>query len=255
MNEVKRIYVLGHPAAGKAFFSKSLADKLDYQFIDADMGFEHRIGLPIKEILGQAGLEQYERIQDKIYDTLSKQSGIVVGLDCYIGNTPKVHEYLSKACVVFLKTTIETQVRRSGIREPLIADQNYEDLFKTLHEDRDDYYNEISDVVLPADDGDVDRHIDMVIEYLKQNELNPVKSTGLTDKELIYFKYNTDIPVRISEQQAICLKYLSKGNTAKEIAREMDISYRTVEVYIAQLKEKLECDSSKELMSIYLSNH
>ncbi|WP_419421496.1 helix-turn-helix transcriptional regulator (plasmid) [Legionella sp. D16C41] len=77
----------------------------------------------------------------------------------------------------------------------------------------------------------------------------------ILDKERVYFKYNTDTPVRISEQQAISLKYLSRGKTAKEIAREMGISYRTVEVYIAQLKEKLECDSSKELISIYLSKH
>ena len=78
---------------------------------------------------------------------------------------------------------------------------------------------------------------------------------GLTDRELVFFKHNTDIPVRISEQQAICLKHLSQGKSAKEIAREMDISYRTVEVYIAQLKEKLECDSSKDLISLYLSKH
>jgi shikimate kinase len=255
MKELKRIYIIGHPAAGKAFFSKSLADKLGYQFVDADMGLEHRIGLSIRKILGQEGLEHYELTQDRIFDTLSKQSGIVVGLDCHIGNTSKVRAYLNNACIIYLKTTLETQIRRSGIRESLIGDQNYEELFKTLHKDRDDYYNEISDVVLPADDGDVDRHIGMVMDYLKQKEFNLVKSTGLTDKELIYFKYNTDIPVRVSEQQAICLKHLSKGNTAKEIAREMDISYRTVEVYIAQLKEKLECDSSKELISIYLSNH
>lgn len=255
MNELKRIYILGHPAAGKALFSKSLADKLGYQFVDADMGLEHNVGLSIENILGQAGLEHYERIQETIFDTLSKQSGIVVGLDCHIGNTPKVREYLNNGCVIFLKTSLQTQIRRSGTREPLIGDKNYEVLFTTLHADRDDYYNEISDFVLPADEGDVDRHIDMVIDYLKQKEFNLVKPNGLSDKELMYFKYNTDIPVRISEQQAICLKYLSKGKTAKEIGREMDISYRTVEVYIAQLKEKLECDSSKELINIYLSNH
>lgn len=255
MKELKRIFVIGHPAVGKAYFAKNLADRLGYQFVDADMGLEHRIGLTIKEILGQAGLEHFERSQETIFGSLSKKSGVVVGLDCHVGKTPKIRECLKNACVVFIKTTLETQIRRSGSREPLISDQNYEDLFKTLHDNRDDFYNEISNVVLSADDGDVDRHIDVVLDYLKQNAFTLVKPTGLTDKELVFFKYNTDIPVCISEQQAICLKHLSKGQSAKEIAREMDISYRTVEVYIAQLKERLECDSSKDLIGLYLSKH
>lgn len=103
--------------------------------------------------------------------------------------------------------------------------------------------------------GLIDKHIEKVVDYLRQNECTLVKEAALTEKERTYFKYKTDIPVRISEQQAICLKQLSKGKTAKEIGREMDISYRTVEVYIAQLKEKLECDSSKDLINIYLSSH
>src|SRR5687768_14058473 len=136
MKELKRIYIIGHPAAGKASFSKSLADKLGYQFVDADMGLEHRVGLPIEKILGQVGLEHYEKTQETILDALSKQSGIVVGLDCHIGNTPKVREYLSNGCVIFLNTSLQTQIRRSGIRESLIGDKNYSDLFNTLHADR-----------------------------------------------------------------------------------------------------------------------
>ncbi|KTD63471.1 shikimate kinase [Legionella shakespearei] len=256
MKELKRIFVVGHPAAGKAYFSKHLAERLGYKFVDADMGLEHRIGLTISEILGQAGLKQYEHTQEVIFDSLSKQSGIVVGLDCHVGNTLKIQEYLKNACVVFIKTTLETQIRRGGSQHvPLTNVHNIEDVLKTLHDERNEYYNQISDIVLSTDDGNVDNHIDIVMAFLKQNGFTLVDPGELADRELVYFKYNTDIPVRISEQQAISLKHLSKGKTAKEIAREMNISYRTVEVYIAQLKEKLECDSSKDLISIYLFKH
>lgn len=256
MKELKRIFVIGHPAAGKAYFSQHLAERLGYQFVDADLGLEHIIGLTIKDILGQAGLEQYERTQETIFDSLSKRSGVVVGLDCHIGNTPRIQEHLKNACVVFLRTTLETQLRRCGSRhEPLASNQNYEEVLKKIQDERNDFYNEISDIVLYADDGDIDRHIDAILVHLKKNKIKLFKPVGLTEKELVFFKHNTDIPVRISVQQAICLKHLSKGRSAKEMAREMDISYRTVEVYIAQLKEKLECDSSKELISLYLSKH
>ncbi|STX55637.1 shikimate kinase [Legionella beliardensis] len=256
MKKLNRIFIVGQPAAGKAYFGKHLAERLGYQFIDADMGLEHRIGLSINEILGQAGLKQYEHTQEIIFSSLSKQSGVVVGLDCYIGNTLKIRDYLKGACVIFLKVTLETQVRRAGSRhEPLTSEHNFEDMLKALHNERNDYYHQISDVVLSADEGNVNKHIDDILAYLKQNDFTLVKPAELTDKELVYFKYKTDIPVRISKQQAISLRYLSMGKTAKEIAGEMDISYRTVEVYIAQLKEKLECDSNKDLINIYLSKH
>lgn len=256
MKELKRIFVVGHPAVGKAYFAKHLAEKIGYKFIDADMGLEHRIGLGIKDILGYEGVKHYTHIQEKIFESLSQQSGIVVGLDCYIGNTPIIKEYLKNAYVVFLKTTVETQLRRCGSRhDTLTSEQNYEDVLKSLQYERNDFYKGVSDITLHADNGDIDRHVDAILSHLKQNEIMLLEPLGLTDRELVFFKYNTDILVRISEQQAICLKHLSQGKSAKEIARKMDLSYRTVEVYIAQLKEKLECDSSKDLISLYLSKH
>jgi shikimate kinase len=49
----------------------------------------------------------------------------------------------------------------------------------------------------------------------------------------------------------MCLKLLVQGKTAKEIAQDMHISYRTVEDYIAKTIELLGCTSSKELIALY----
>jgi len=255
MKELTRVFVIGHPAAGKALFSKNLADRLGFQFIDADMGLEHGIGRKIDDILRKEGLASYNHTQEVILNSLSQKSGIVVGLDCHVGNSPQTLAYLKNACIIYLKTTVETQLRRSGSQVPLIGNENYEVLFKTLHSERDDFYNHISDMVLPADEGNIDKHIETFLAFLKDNDLIPVETVGPNDRELIFFKHKTDIPVRLSEQQAICLKYLSNGQSAKKIARLMDISHRTVEVYIAQLKERLECNSNKDLVSLYSSRH
>lgn len=256
MKKAERVYIVGHPAAGKAYFSQYLADKLGYHFIDADMGLEHRFGLNLKEILGREGLLHYGKTQERLFDDLAKRSAIVVGLDCYLSQSPAIIEHLKNACVVFLKTSIETQLRRCGSRhEPLISEYNYEQVLRGLHTERNDFYHQISDIVLHADDGNIDRHVEAISTYFKKNDIGLLPPTGLSDKDLVFFKNNTDIPVRVSEQQALCLKHLSKGMSAKEIARVLNISYRTVEVYLAQLKEKLECDSSKELISLYLSKH
>ncbi len=64
MKELKQAFIIVHPAVGKAIFAKSLADRLGYQFVNADIELEHRMGLNIREILGQAGLEHFEPTQE-----------------------------------------------------------------------------------------------------------------------------------------------------------------------------------------------
>jgi len=44
---------------------------------------------------------------------------------------------------------------------------------------------------------------------------------------------------------------LAQGKSAKEIAQQLDISYRTVEGYIEKIMELLGCTSSKELIALY----
>ena len=55
----------------------------------------------------------------------------------------------------------------------------------------------------------------------------------------------------LSLRERQCLHYLLEGNTAKEIARYLDLSYRTVEEYIANLKEKSGCRYLHDLFVLF----
>ena len=55
--------------------------------------------------------------------------------------------------------------------------------------------------------------------------------------------------VLLSKREIECLHYLVEGKAAKEIARKLDISPRTVELHIANIKGKMKCKSSLELIS------
>ncbi|MBK2086294.1 hypothetical protein IB678_03255 [Francisella adeliensis] len=50
-----------------------------------------------------------------------------------------------------------------------------------------------------------------------------------------------DIDITLTKTELICLNYLTNGQTAKEIAREMLISPRTVEFHLSNAKTKLNC--------------
>lgn len=54
---------------------------------------------------------------------------------------------------------------------------------------------------------------------------------------------------KISKRQLDCLYYLVQGMTMKEIAKKLDISHRTVEKHINDIKPKLNCTSRSEMIS------
>ncbi len=56
---------------------------------------------------------------------------------------------------------------------------------------------------------------------------------------------------KLSSQQSTCLSFLCRGMTAREIALQMQLSIRTVEHYIAAIKQKLNVKNTKELIAKY----
>jgi len=60
---------------------------------------------------------------------------------------------------------------------------------------------------------------------------------------------NTDDNIKISARERECLNLLIRGMTAKEIARSLALSPRTVEFYIENLKKKFNCSNRIELIA------
>lgn len=63
-----------------------------------------------------------------------------------------------------------------------------------------------------------------------------------------------NIPIHLSKQQSKCLKLLLSGITIKQIASEMNLSPRTVEHYLENIRAQVGCKSNKELMANYSKN-
>jgi len=61
MREPKRIFIVGHTGAGKSLRGEALAEKLGWQFIDANPGLERYVGRNLDEILGKQGEEAFQK--------------------------------------------------------------------------------------------------------------------------------------------------------------------------------------------------
>lgn len=75
-----------------------------------------------------------------------------------------------------------------------------------------------------------------------QYPINAVKE----DMHFDFFDYPLNM---LSKREAECYQYLLKGYSNVEIGQRLDISSKTVDIYVLRLKQKLGCNSRSELVS------
>lgn len=253
MSQHKRIFIIGHPGAGKGLLAKILAEKLGWSFVDMDFGLEFLIGRSLEEILGKEGESAFHRTECNIFSVLSRKENIVVTTDAAITDSEAACKLLSNEFVVYLKVSTPTQLERNVRNaEPLIP-VDIKEFLNKLHEKRDSKYQQLAKFSIDSDDGDLDTHVMSVIKAGKlDNEFKLASDKINLDKsDYVVFHRKTHRPIELPQHQAICLKLLSQGKSSKEIANDLEISHRTVEGYIEKMMKKLGCETSKELLALY----
>ncbi|MCH9644404.1 MAG: helix-turn-helix transcriptional regulator [Gammaproteobacteria bacterium] len=68
-----------------------------------------------------------------------------------------------------------------------------------------------------------------------------------------YLNQQDTTAMQLTHREKQCIKYLLKGFTMKEVGRMMNISHRTVESHIANMKNKLGFSNTKKMV-FYLFN-
>ncbi len=67
-------------------------------------------------------------------------------------------------------------------------------------------------------------------------------------KNLTYIDSRTNKPIALSKKQTICLKLLLEGKSAKDIARETNNSFRTIQHHLDAIREKNNFPTLKALL-------
>lgn len=102
-----------------------------------------------------------------------------------------------------------------------------------------------SGYIVKSDDNFLQINRDQFIKSL-------VNENGSENIFILFHKDNAK-PIILAPQQMKCFKLLIAGLTAKEIAVQLNLSYRTVNHYLDRLRKVLGCRSSKEMISVYRS--
>ena len=88
-------------------------------------------------------------------------------------------------------------------------------------------------------------NLDRVNNIFVSNQLR--KQFLSTTKVNRYFLLNTSDDLYLTAKQAQCASLLTKGFTSKQMAKAMNISYRTVEGYVLDIKHKIQDKTNKIL--------
>lgn len=253
MKQVKRIYIVGHPGAGKAVCGKYLAEKLHWDFIDADLGIELKTGALVNDVLGQEGNEYFRQYENKILTQFADQENVIVNTDAGVVLSEKNREFLKNEFVVFVTCPLDVQLERFSKHSPsLLESSDLKTLLSSLHE-RDAIFESIANHVGDTSVGSIDEHLNGILTTAGlESSVVTDKAVKLDESDYKHLHRETHKPVELTEQQATVLKLLAHGKSAKEIARDLDISYRTVEGHLATIKDILGCSSSKDLIALYL---
>ncbi len=94
-------------------------------------------------------------------------------------------------------------------------------------------------------------------DKLKKMELSPYNRKKFFEETKIerLFLINQDRELYLTNREAECMAYSLKGATAKQIAKMLNISYRTVQSHIQHVKEKLDCPNKAELDNMLIESN
>lgn len=140
--------------AGKSTIGRLLAAELGLDFKDTDKEIEDRSGVDIPWIFDMEGEVGFRNRETVVLEELSKQQNILLATGGGIIQRDDNRRLLaSNGRVVYLKTTIDEQVRRTNRdkKRPLLNTGNPRDVLSKLMDERDPLYQEVSDYVVITD--------------------------------------------------------------------------------------------------------
>lgn len=85
-------------------------------------------------------------------------------------------------------------------------------------------------------------------------ELHKKKFFDKTPIRSFAFQVGNAQGIKLTQREVSCVSYLLQNKTAQETADLMNISRRTVESYLENIKIKLDCDTKSELFAILRNN-
>lgn len=154
MKASSNVFLVGPMGAGKSTIGRLLAQELHLDFKDTDKEIEERSGVDIPWIFDMEGEQGFRDRESAVLRELSQLDNILLATGGGIILRPENCKVLAaNGQVVYLKTSIEEQVRRTSRdrKRPLLQNQDPLEVLTQLMEERHPLYEKVADYAIDTD--------------------------------------------------------------------------------------------------------
>jgi len=152
---MKNVVLIGMPGTGKSVVGRALAERLHYEFIDADDLIVESTGKTLPEILRKDGLEKFLSIEGRVGETMDCQNTVIATGGSMV---------LSDAAMVNLKANgiavwLETSIAQISDRMPEdLVDRGIAAMpgmtIRQIYEQREPLYAKYADLIVASCSGE-----------------------------------------------------------------------------------------------------
>jgi shikimate kinase len=166
------IYLIGSRGSGKSTVARLLADKLSWQALDMDAEIEARHGKSIRRIFAEEGEPAFRRLESALLNEVSSLTKHVIATGGGIILDRQNRACLRNSGVVIYLTgqpaTLWNRILQDATtaeRRPDLTVGGLEEVEHLLRE-REDFYQQCADYMIPVDDRTPEELADTIIGIL-----------------------------------------------------------------------------------------
>lgn len=165
---MQNIILIGPMGSGKTTVGKQLAKRLRLDFVDSDHMIEERCGVSISTIFDIEGEDGFRKRETKMLSELCERAGVVLATGGGAITSEENRILLRKGFVIYLKTSIETQLARTQKNQnrPLLENVDAESKLVELMAERGVLYEQEADLIVVSGDRIVSKVVDEIIEAM-----------------------------------------------------------------------------------------
>ena len=167
-----RLIIIGPMASGKSVVGKKLSKRLDIDFYDTDEEIVKKTGVTISHIFDIEGEDKFRSREMNIFSDLIKKDDCVISTGGGIVLKQENRELLKKGTVLYLKTSIQTQLERTmnDKERPLLrGKENKEVTLRKMAKLRNPLYEKSSNYIIEETDNS-NQTVDNIIKHLNESK-------------------------------------------------------------------------------------
>ncbi len=163
------IILCGFMGCGKSTIGKSLAKKLNYNFIDSDEYIERVQNASITEIFNKFNEETFRKLETEAIKEIIKKDNCIISLGGgAVLNPENVKIIKSNGNIFFLNISAQEVYKRldNDTSRPLLQTKDKFITISTLLQQRLPIYNSVSDYKIDVDGKNVDQIVKEIINFI-----------------------------------------------------------------------------------------